>query len=87
MAAGWSDGLEQAPLAQEGMGALWDPYLLVQVLIPFAAAALRAIMDATAVERLPGVTPGSLIMPPAQGDDPYGEPKLGRVMQLNSYRA
>lgn len=43
-----------------GSRLLLDPHRFVQVVLPFAAAALNAIMEATAVEQLPGVDPAKL---------------------------
>lgn len=49
-------GLAGMPIPKARLGGMWDPYVLVQMLVPFAAEALKAIMASTEVEKLPGVT-------------------------------
>jgi hypothetical protein len=39
---------------------IWDPFVFVQVLLPFAAGALNALMETTDVEALPGVDAAKL---------------------------
>jgi hypothetical protein len=43
------------------IGGLWDPFQLVQVLLPFSASALNVLMNATEVERFPDVDPKALM--------------------------
>jgi hypothetical protein len=76
-------GVRSMPLRQVDLGGMWDPYVLVQVLVPFAAAALKAIMANTEVERLPGVTLAGLHL---ERHELYDEPILGRIMRLSGYR-
>jgi hypothetical protein len=77
-------GRKGLPMAVAELGGMWDPYVLVQMLVPFAAEALKAIMSSTKVERLPGVTDAAL--DPGPRPDVYDEPILGRIMRLNGYR-
>jgi hypothetical protein len=75
-------GLVQKAL--EPLGGLWDPYIVVQMLIPFAAAALNAIMQATEVERLPGVTADSLTT--SRPTDGFFEPdRVHRLLLLHGF--
>jgi hypothetical protein len=67
------------------IGALWDPYVLAQVVVPFAATALNALMDGTEVEKLPkSRTVASSGMP----SDGFFEPgNVRRVMELHGFTA
>jgi hypothetical protein len=77
-------GCKGPPMAEAEFGGMWDPYVLVQMLMPFAAEALKVIMSSTEVERLPGVTEAAL--DPGPRHEVYDEPILGRIMRLNGYR-
>lgn len=59
---------------------LLDPLRFVQVIIPFAAAALNSIMAATEVERLPQVDPSELLLTAPASD--IFEPRRVRRLQL-----
>lgn len=63
-----------------GVMTLLDPLRFVQVLIPFAAATLDAVMAATGVELLPGVDPARLIVTAPISD--VFEPRRVRRLQL-----
>lgn len=59
---------------------LLDPLHFVQIILPFAAAALNAIMETTEVELLSGVNPSDLLVePPTSG---LFEPPRVRRLQL-----
>lgn len=77
-------GFKGVPIPAIELGGMWDPYVLAQMLVPFAAEALKAIMASTEVERLPGVTGPAL--DPGPRPEIYDEPTLGRTMRLNGYR-
>jgi hypothetical protein len=77
-------GFECMPIPKAELGGMWDPYVLVQMLVPFAAEALKAIMASTEVEKLPGVTAPAL--DPGLRPEVYDEPTPGRIMRLNGYR-
>jgi hypothetical protein len=74
----------KGPPTAEAELRMWDPYVLVQMLVPFAAEALKAIMSSTEVERLPGATEAAL--DPGPRPKVHDEPILGRIMRLNGYR-
>jgi hypothetical protein len=80
--AAW--GFRRMPPPTAGLGGMCDPFVLVQMLIPFAAEALNAIMAFTEVERLPGV--GSAALDPGPRPEQYDEPILGRIMRLHGFR-
>jgi hypothetical protein len=77
-------GFKGMPIPKADLGGRWDPYVLVQMLMPFAAEALKAIMASTEVKRLPGVTEAALESGPRP--EVYDEPNLGRIMRLHGYR-
>jgi hypothetical protein len=77
-------GFKGKLIPEAELGGMWDPYVLVQMLMPFAAEALKAIMAATEVKRLPGVTEAALDAGPRP--EIYDEPILGRIMRLHGYR-
>lgn len=75
-------------LVREGSGpqdALWDPYVVAQMVVPFAAAVLNLLMRATEVERLPGVVPQQLLVD--RPIDGFFQPHLvARIAALNAVR-
>jgi hypothetical protein len=64
----------------EPVAALWDPYVLVQMIVPSAATVINSLMDKTEVERLPGVAGKSLVA--TRPTDGFFEPDVVQRLLL-----
>lgn len=67
-------------IGREPEHALWDPYVVVQLLLPYVIRTLNNLMGAVDVEALPDVDPSDLMDGPP--DDAYFDRDLARRMLL-----